>query len=144
MTFCTCATPGGTCREKAHCAPNHRIRSRGASMDAIRPDPAVDIYRTDGALRVIAEVPGFSSGEIELDATAEVLRISGRRKPHSGSMEPGLVMECLRGEFSRCVVLPEDVDPASATAVLSNGLLEVVLPLAPGGGPVKIGLDGQD
>ena len=113
-------------------------------MDTIRPGPAVDIYRIDGALRVIAEVPGFSSGEIELDVSAEVLRISGNRKLRAGSSEPGLVMECLRGEFSRCVVLPEDVDPASATAVLSNGLLEVVLPLAPGGGPVKIGLDGQD
>jgi len=144
MTFRTCATPGGTCREKARHAPNHRIGSRGAFMNAVLPGPAVDIYRADGALRVIAEVPGFSIGEIELDASAEVLRISGSRKPCTVSTEPGLVMECLRGDFSRCVVLPEDVDPASATAVLSNGLLEIVLPLAAGGGPVKIRLDEQD
>lgn len=101
-------------------------------------EPAIDVYRSDGALHVVAEVPGFSRSEIDIAASSDSLRMSGRRAAPGEGLRKALVRECLQGGFSRCVALPGDVDAGSASAVLENGILHVVLPLAGTGGTVRI------
>jgi HSP20 family protein len=52
-------------------------------------------------------------------------------------------MEIEYGPFQRAVALPEDVDPAQATADYEHGLLRIVMPVVkrPTSGPVKVPID---
>ena len=98
----------------------------------------MDVYREDGALHVVAEVPGFSRSEIDLAVRPGSLRMSGCRSSSGEVHRRALVTECLQGGFSRCVALPGEVETDSASAFLENGILHVVLPRAPTGGTVRI------
>lgn len=86
----------------------------------------------------MAEVPGFSPGEIDIDVNSDSLRMSGRRSAPGEGLGRTFVRECLQGGFSRCVALPGEVDAGSASAELENGILHVVLPLAGTGVTVRI------
>jgi len=109
-----------------------------ADAGRVSRKPAIDVYRGDGALHVVAEVPGFSPGEIDIDASSDSLRMSGRRSAPGEGLGQTCVRECLQGGFSRCVTLPGEVDAGSASAELENGILHVVLPLAGSGVTVRI------
>lgn len=123
----------GACREACGCrGPAGSVVGLGSRK------PAIDVYRGEGALHVVAEVPGFSPGEIDIDVSSDSLRMSGRRTSPGDGPRQAFVRECLQGGFSRCVALPGDVDAGSASAVLENGILHVVLPLAVTGGTVRI------
>lgn len=100
--------------------------------------PAVDVYRDDRAFHVIAEVPGFTRDEIELEIAGDTLRILGRRSGPSDGEAGTLVRECMQGGFARSVELSGGIDADSVTAVLDRGLLEIVLPLAYKGRVVRI------
>ena len=121
-----------TCREACGCGPAAAAAGHGTRK------PAIDVYRGDGALHVVAEVPGFSPGEIDIDASSDSLRMSGRRSAPGEGLGQTCVRECLQGGFSRCVALPGEVDAGSASAELENGILHVVLPLAGSGVTVRI------
>ena len=52
-------------------------------------------------------------------------------------------MEIEYGPFQRAIALPDDVDPAQATADYERGLLRIVMPVVkrPQTGPVKVPID---
>ncbi len=75
-------------------------------------EPLVDVIEEQDKINVIAEVPGVSREEINIEVLDEnKLKISttGKKK------------------YYKEVVLPSAVDPDSAKATYSNGVLEVVL-----------------
>jgi HSP20 family protein len=108
----------------------------GAAFSRLAEPLSVDLYRGEGSLLVVAEVPGFSREEIDIDISGEILRIEGRRRAGSGDAGDSCsvrIRECIPGRFVRCVELPEAVDADSASATLDMGLLSVLLPLAGAG-----------
>lgn len=138
MTHCGCGSadrhvPGGQTAPRAPRAGQVRLAVR-----VLPEPPAVDVYRDEAAFHVIAEVPGFTRDEIELEIAGDTLRILGRRSGTADGEAGTLVRECMRSGFARSVELPGGVDADSATAVLDRGLLEIVLPLAYEGRVVRI------
>jgi len=83
------------------------------------------------------EVPGVTKDTIDLSVHKGVLRISGERKMPEADRNYW-VNDRLYGTFDRTISLPEDVDPDSIDAHLSDGVLNVVLSKRPEAQPKKI------
>jgi HSP20 family protein len=94
--------------------------------------PQVDCIRTEDPpeLHVVVELPGVDTGSIRVVAADRVLLVAGeRRAPHLRGRYQQLEIEY--GPFERRVQLDEPIDPSAATARYENGMLTVVLPVAP-------------
>jgi HSP20 family protein len=90
--------------------------------------PPVDIYETDGALVLKAELPGFSKDDIHIELKENTLVIKGERK-HEDEVKDGNYhrMERTYGAFQRSFVLPTTVDREKVNASYKDGVLELRL-----------------
>ncbi|MCD6241452.1 Hsp20/alpha crystallin family protein [Candidatus Bathyarchaeota archaeon] len=90
-------------------------------------EPLVDVYTTNGEVKVIAELPGVSKEDIQLHGTEDTLTIS---------------VDTPERKYYKEVELPAKVDPKGAKTSYKNGVLEVTLPKKeerkPKGEPIKI------
>jgi HSP20 family protein len=98
--------------------------------------PALDLYEQDG--RYVAEmaVPGYKTGDINVEVNGNVLTVSGRYDETTTKNEAKYHRrEIRRGSFSRSLALPQEIDPNSVTANVERGILKVtsspVKPIAP-------------
>lgn len=91
--------------------------------------PSVDIYETQEAIVVRAELPGVDSGELDLFVDGLTLVLRGNRA--TATPESCLtyhLMEIPFGPFERVVSLPAPVSAEQARAVYKNGFLDITLP----------------
>lgn len=90
-------------------------------------EPLVDVYATDGEVKVIAELPGVEKDDIQLHGTEDTLTIS---------------VDTPQRKYFKEVKLPAKVNPKAARTSYKNGVLEVTLPKKEGekpkGEPIKI------
>ena len=90
-------------------------------------EPLVDIYVTNGEVKVIAELPGVNKEDIQLHGTEDTLIIS---------------VDTPERKYYKEVKLPAKVDPKGAKTSYKNGVLEVTLPKKeerkPKGEPIKV------
>jgi HSP20 family molecular chaperone IbpA len=104
--------------------------------------PAVDLIRSPSEVMLRADVPGVKSDDLRIEVDGDTLTISGeRREPDAAGERSYLREERRRGPFSRSFALPGRIDAAKVDAGLRDGILEVTLPLRPGGSdkePVRI------
>lgn len=94
--------------------------------------PQVDCMRCEDPpeLRVVVELAGVDPKSIQVVAADRVLVVAGeRRRPEAGGRYQQLEIEY--GPFQRRIPLDEPVDPSAANARYENGMLTVVLPIAP-------------
>ena len=76
------------------------------------------------------ELPGVKKDSIDLTIHNGLMRISGERKAPETERNYW-VNERLYGAFDRAIALPEDVDPDSIDAQLTDGVLHIVLSKKP-------------
>jgi len=91
--------------------------------------PAVDIYETNTAFVLTAEVPGISSSEIDIKVVNRNLILRGERRwerDENGELFHRL--ESAYGKFERTFNLSERIDVRTISAELDRGILRVVLP----------------
>ncbi len=100
--------------------------------------PPVDIYDSPEGLVLLADLPGVSTGSMELQIQDNKLTLLGRCQSVIPPEARLLHKEYDEGDFLRSFILSEDVDHERITARLNNGVLEVVLPRAPRAAPRKI------
>ncbi len=94
--------------------------------------PQVDCIRCEdpAELHVVVELPGVDPRSIQIVAADRVLLVAGeRRRPEVSGRYQQLEIEY--GPFQRRIPLDEPIDPSAATARHDNGMLTVVLPIAP-------------
>jgi len=80
----------------------------------------------DGKLRVVLEMPGVSTANLEVRIENNELRISGRRDAPEGTF---VLRERSQGNFLQTYTLDETVDPSKVEAVLEKGILTLTLDL---------------
>ena len=98
-----------------------------AESELMRRAP-VEIKEADGQITVRAEVPGFAANEINVSVEPQRLVISGKsEKTTEDQKEETLLSEFRSNQFCRELRLPAEVDPAKTTAVLKDGVLELLL-----------------
>jgi HSP20 family protein len=91
--------------------------------------PPVDVYETENAFVLTAEVPGIEQDEVDLQVKDHVLLLKGRRNPCSESSESKYYrLERPSGTFERRFSLPDELETDKIHANLSEGVLTVTLP----------------
>jgi len=101
--------------------------------------PAINIWANDEGQFINTEMPGFKTEDIDINATADTLTISGSRKVDDmGEGSRYHRNERGYGEFKRTVQLPFMIDTASVKASFKNGVLAIHLQRAESDKPKKI------
>lgn len=91
--------------------------------------PKVDIYETDNAYVLNAELPGLTKEEINIDINNNTLTLKGEKKFEEKVEKDNYVrVERSYGTFQRSFALSEDVNAEAITANYKDGVLEVTLP----------------
>jgi len=95
--------------------------------------PRIDVTDEGDALRIVAELPGMTRDDVELEVMEDMLIISGEKRFESTSEEQGCYrVERSFGHFQRAVPLPTGVDLDRAEARFENGVLTLRVPKAAG------------
>ena len=100
-------------------------------------EPAVDIYETDESLTLVADVPGTSPEELEVDLRENTLTISGRTRPLDSRWKP-LYQEYRLGHYWRQFRLGQNIEQSKISAEVKDGVLRLTLPKAESAIPRKI------
>jgi HSP20 family protein len=104
-------------------------RPRGEWLATIFDYPALDMYESDGQIKIDVPLPGVKPEEVELSITGNTLAIKGERKAKQEVKEEDYYRhEMHYGAFTRTVTLPETVDAAKPDAAFDNGVLTVSFP----------------
>ncbi len=92
----------------------------------------LEIAETEEALRVRAEVPGFTAKELDIRVEGNRLTISGKHESKDEATKGKTIYseQCAK-EIFRSVDLPADVDGTRVNATLKDGILNLELPKAP-------------
>lgn len=101
--------------------------------------PDVDIFETDEALMVVADVPGTKKEEVEIDLRDNMLTITGAvaTDDFQDPWKP-VYTEYRTGHFMRQFRLGQNIDQAKISASLEDGVLRLTLPKADSAVPRKI------
>ena len=92
----------------------------------------VNIVDEGDSLDVRAEVPGFTTNDLEVSVEPEGLTITGKRETKQAREKEGkpVYSESYADEILRVIDLPVPVDAAKVTASLKDGVLEIQMPKA--------------
>ena len=90
---------------------------------------------------LIAEVPGISKSDLDVQVKGRTIRLSGTKsvqRPEKASLHR---RERAAGRFDRSVTLPVEIDPDGVRAECQDGILALSLPRAERDKPrsIKIG-----
>lgn len=99
--------------------------------------PAVDIFETEDALTVVADVPGATADDFDIDVRDSMLTISATCKGVEERWKP-VYEEYRTGNFMRRFRLGQQIDQAQIAASVDNGVLELTLPKVEKARPRKI------
>lgn len=94
---------------------------------AYRSTPAVDIYETDEALVLLADMPGIDEQGLQVEIAGGVLTLEG--VPDEQDARPG---------YYRQFKLSERIDTESGEASLKDGVLTLKLPKSEAAKPKRI------
>jgi len=91
--------------------------------------PLVDLYETAEQVVLIAEVPGLSMEDLDVQVTDSILTLKGGARPQpAGRNVVHHRVERSHGAFTRTFQLSAAIERDKVTAEYRQGLLEVVLP----------------
>jgi len=120
-----------TLRERMNRLFEEAYTSRGEEKDLVAStwNPSVDIYETENALVMKAELPGIDENDIELKIEDSTLTLKGDRKFEKETKEENYHrIERSYGSFYRSFTLPRNIDQDKIKAECENGILKVTLP----------------
>jgi HSP20 family protein len=112
-----------------------------ASQETTRPKeqwvaPPVDIFETEAGLTVVADLPGVSKENLDIEVKDDLLTL----KAKAAFQVPGnpVYQEFQLGAFFRQFRLADTVDTGRIQAELKHGVLTLLLPKAEAAKPRKI------
>jgi HSP20 family protein len=106
-------------------------RESEARVETVAWMPKIDVKASGDDIVVLAELPGVSPDDVEVEVTDNVLTIKGERKASLDEKdESWLLCETCYGAFERTIALPEGIDPSSIEAGFENGVLAIRVPKA--------------
>jgi len=86
--------------------------------------PAMDVIDEGTQFRILVDLPGVKSEDLELQEEGQTIILAGVRHPQQGRFYR---QERPAGPFHRSLTLPEPIVAGSAQASLKGGVLELVL-----------------
>lgn len=98
--------------------------------------PAIDIFETEDGLILVADVPGLTRDDLEINFDQGVLTLEG--KATEGPAGEGLFREFSVTGYYRQFRIPDTIDPDKTTAELKDGVLTLQLRKAEAAKPKRI------
>ncbi len=96
--------------------------------------PPVDLYETEDAYILVADMPGVEREDIDLRVRGRQVVLHGsRRSIEWGRAGHDVYVERARGRFCRTFTVDEPVDADRAEATYKNGLFRAWIPKHAGG-----------
>jgi HSP20 family protein len=90
---------------------NIKETAKGPIVEEVR-EPMIDVFDEEGHILVIAELPGVSESEINVEVAGDILNISASDKDR---------------KYAKEILLPGKVKPDSIKTSYNNGILEIIL-----------------
>jgi HSP20 family molecular chaperone IbpA len=113
-----------------------------SSVEQTRPGltftPAVDIFETDTAITLLADMPGVKAENLDIDLNKDVLTLTGEAQSPERNDENYLMREFRTGRYIRQFSLSDNIDQAKIEAEMASGVLRLILPKAEKAMPRKI------
>ncbi|HTQ35457.1 MAG TPA: Hsp20/alpha crystallin family protein [Steroidobacteraceae bacterium] len=104
----------------------------GSRENAMPWMPRIDVRQREDAVLVHADLPGCRKEDVRIESTDEGIAISGERTQQREQGEAGRdyhLSERSYGSFYRNIALPEGAQVEQARARMSDGVLEISIPL---------------
>lgn len=120
-----------TLREKMNRLFEEAYSARGEERDLVSSSwtPSVDIYETENALVMNAEIPGIDEQDVEIKIEDNTLTLKGERKFEKETKEENYHrVERAHGSFFRSFSLPAYIDQDKIEAEHENGVLKITMP----------------
>ncbi|MBI2626226.1 MAG: Hsp20/alpha crystallin family protein [Candidatus Nealsonbacteria bacterium] len=90
---------------------------------------AIDVYETDEDFVIRSTIAGVKAEDLDISIENDIVTIKGsRQKQTEEKTKKYYYQECYWGEFSRQVILPEEVDGSKAEASIKDGILTLKIP----------------
>ena len=105
--------------------------------------PSVDIFETDDAITILADMPGVKADDLRIDLREGTLTLLGPVTRPERSDESMVAREYDTGTFFRRFALSDTIDQAKIDAKLSDGVLRLELPKTERARPRKISVRTQ-
>jgi HSP20 family protein len=112
----------------------------GFSGRGVFPPVNIFVDRDEYVLRF--EIPGIAPQDVKIETQGRNLNISGRREPTVPEVGSYHRIERARGEFSRSLQLPADLEVAKAEASCDRGILTIRVPKKEESKPKQITVKG--
>ena len=95
--------------------------------------PPIDVYETDDAYIVMAELPGLTREQVEVAVEDSRLTLQGRREARAGNPDAMRFHQVERGHgaFRRTFEFTAGIDADRVTADLADGVLTISVPKTP-------------
>ena len=91
----------------------------------------VDLWETNDAYHMRADLPGMTPDTIDINVTADTVSFAGETQPQTDVTNDGWLRQERRvGKFQRSFTLPVQIDPTKVQASFEHGVLDLVLPKA--------------
>lgn len=89
----------------------------------------IDVYENPDSIIIKSMVAGVKPENLDVNITHEMVTISGGREDEQRVEKQNyFYQELYWGRFSRSILLPKEVDPDEAEAILKDGVLTVKIP----------------
>jgi HSP20 family protein len=102
------------------------------------PFPPINVFQQSDDILALMELPGIDKNELQIEAKANTVRISGKKRVDYSNGVSVHRRERVSGEFDRTLSLPVQVDPDRIRAEYRDGLLALFLPRAESDKPRSI------
>ena len=100
--------------------------------------PLVDIFETQKALVLLADMPGVRPEDINIDLRDDTLTLTGDVRPYEIADEHDIMIEYEVGKYHRQFALSEIIDQDKIDAQMQDGVLRLTLPKVEKATPRKI------
>ncbi len=89
----------------------------------------VDVYQTDKEIVIQSAIAGIEPDDLDIIIENDMVAIRGNRKKLFEEKKRNyFYQECYWGQFSREIILPEEVDNSRAQATIKKGILTIRIP----------------
>ena len=100
--------------------------------------PSVDIFETDRELTLLADLPGVTAENLNIDLRENTLTLTGDIVPFEKADEEDILIEYETGKYHRQFSLSNVIDQSKIDAKLTDGVLRLTLPKVEEAKPRKI------
>ena len=90
-----------------------------------RWSPSFDIKEYDKSYNIVADMPGVTKKDVNINIDEDMLTIEGCRRVDSDNQDKWYCREIQYGDFKRSFYLPENINKDKITASLDNGVLRI-------------------